>query len=61
MASPPPSATSFNYVVRSAIGGLVLAAETGPDRRLPTLVNLAAIAVTALTALARRRPTETTP
>ncbi|MGW4378804.1 MFS transporter [Kitasatospora sp. NPDC004531] len=72
------SAMSFNYVVRSvgyslgsAIGGLVLAAGTGPDRRFPddsayttaALVGLAAMAATALTALAiaRRRPAGTTP
>ncbi|MGW4378805.1 hypothetical protein [Kitasatospora sp. NPDC004531] len=53
MASPPPSNTSFNYVVRSAgyslgsaIGSLALAAGTGPGQRLPTLAGPAAIAVT---------------
>nr|WP_245173391.1 MFS transporter [Streptomyces aureus] len=76
--SETSSAMSFNYVVRSvgyslgsAVGGLILAAGTGPGRLFPddsayttaALVGIGAMAVTTLTslALARRRPSETTP
>ncbi|WP_410631245.1 MFS transporter [Amycolatopsis sp. cmx-4-83] len=76
--SETSSAMSFNYVVRSvgyslgsAIGGLILAAGTGPGHVLPddsayttaALVGIGAMAITTLTslALARRRSPETTP
>jgi hypothetical protein len=68
---------SFNYVVRSvgyslgsAIGGLILAAGTGPglfpdDSAYTTaaLVGIGAMAITTLTslALAQRRSSETNP
>ena len=72
------SAMSFNYVVRSvgyalgsAIGGLILAAGTGPGHLFPdhsayttaALVGIGAMAITTLTrlALARRRSSETNP
>ncbi|MCE0447246.1 MFS transporter [Streptomyces tricolor] len=70
--SETSSAMSFNYVVRSvgyslgsAIGGLILAAGTGPGHLFPddsayttaALVGVGAMAITTLTglALARRR------
>ncbi|WP_329347500.1 MFS transporter [Streptomyces sp. NBC_01261] len=76
--SETSSAMSFNYVVRSvgyslgsAIGGLILAAGTGPGRLFPddsayttaALVGIGAMAITTLTslALARRRSSETNP
>ncbi|HEX6468002.1 MAG TPA: MFS transporter [Streptosporangiaceae bacterium] len=76
--SETSSAMSFNYVVRSvgyslgsAIGGLVLAAGTGPGRLFPddgayttaALVGIGAMAITTLTslALARRRSSVTNP
>ncbi|WP_106535221.1 MFS transporter [Haloactinopolyspora alba] len=76
--SETSSAMSFNYVVRSvgyslgsAIGGLVLAAGTGPGRLFPNddayttaaLIGVAAMTMTTLTslALARRRSSETNP
>ncbi|MFB6892037.1 MFS transporter [Kitasatospora sp. NPDC056327] len=76
--SETSSAMSFNFVVRSvgyslgsAVGGLVLAAGTGPGRLLPddgayttaALVGLGAMAITTLTslALARRRTTGANP
>lgn len=76
--SETSSAMSFNYVVRSvgyslgsAIGGLILAAGTGPGHVFPddsayttaALVGIGAMAITTLTslALARRRSPETTP
>ncbi|MCQ4041057.1 MFS transporter [Streptantibioticus rubrisoli] len=74
--SETSSAMSFNYVVRSvgyslgsAIGGLILAAGTGPGHLFPddsayttaALVGIGAMAITTLTslALARRRSSET--
>ncbi len=74
--SETSSAMSFNYVVRSvgyclgsAIGGLILAAGTGPGHLFPddsayttaALVGIGAMVVTTLTslALARRRSSET--
>jgi predicted MFS family arabinose efflux permease len=71
-------AIGFNYVVRSvgyslgsAIGGLILAAGTGPGHLFPddgayttaALVGIGSMAITALTslALARRRSSETNP
>lgn len=76
--SETSSAMSFNYVVRSvgyalgsAIGGLILAAGTGPGHLFPddsayttaALVGIGAMAITTLTnlALARRRSSETNP
>ncbi|MEW1635448.1 MFS transporter [Streptomyces sp. NPDC093801] len=76
--SETSSAMSFNYVVRSvgyslgsAIGGLILAAGTGPGHLFPddsayttaALVGIGAMAITTLTslALARRRPSATNP
>ncbi|WP_405969289.1 MFS transporter [Streptomyces sp. NBC_00988] len=76
--SETSSAMSFNYVVRSvgyslgsAIGGLILAAGTGPGHLFPddsayttaALVGIGAMAITTLTslALARRRLSETNP
>ncbi|MFC9399301.1 MFS transporter [Streptomyces sp. NPDC057027] len=76
--SETSSAMSFNYVVRSvgyslgsAIGGLILAADTGPGHLFPddgayttaALVGIGAMAITTLTslALARRRSSETNP
>ncbi|MEW2433430.1 MFS transporter [Streptomyces caniferus] len=76
--SETSSAMSFNYVVRSvgyslgsAIGGLILAAGTGPGHLFPddsayttaALVGVGAMAITTLTclALARRRSSETNP
>src|SRR4051794_11743643 len=76
--SETSSAMSFNYVVRSvgyslgsAIGGLILAAGTGPGDLFPddtayttaALVGIGAMAITTLTslALARRRASETNP
>jgi MFS family permease len=76
--SETSSAMSFNYVVRSvgyslgsALGGLVLAAGTGPGRLFPddsayttaALLGVGAMAITTLASLAlgRRRPPETTP
>lgn len=74
--SETSSAMSFNYVVRSvgyslgsAIGGLILAAGTGPGHLFPddsayttaALVGIGAMAITTLTSLtlARRRSSET--
>ncbi|MEW2051085.1 MFS transporter [Streptomyces sp. NPDC005476] len=74
--SETSSAMSFNYVVRSvgyslgsAVGGLILAAGTGPGHLFPddgayttaALVGIGAMAITTLTslALARRRSPET--
>ncbi|MEU0850931.1 MFS transporter [Streptomyces flaveolus] len=76
--SETSSAMSVNYVVRSvgyslgsAIGGLILAAGTGPGHLFPddsaystaALVGIGAMTVTTLTslALARRRSSETNP
>ncbi|MFI8266733.1 MFS transporter [Streptomyces sp. NPDC085665] len=76
--SETSSAMSFNYVVRSvgyslgsAIGGLILAAGTGPGHLFPddsayttaALVGIGAMAITTLTSLtlARRRSSETNP
>ncbi|MGP4004863.1 MFS transporter, partial [Streptomyces sp. 8N706] len=76
--SETSSAMSFNYVVRSvgyslgsAIGGLILAAGTGPGHLFPddsayttaALVGIGAMAITTLAslALARRRSSETNP
>jgi hypothetical protein len=76
--SETSSAMSSNYVVRSvgyslgsAIGGLILAAGTGPGHLFPddsayttaALVGIGAMAITTLTslALARRRSPETNP
>ncbi|MFB7198063.1 MFS transporter [Streptomyces sp. NPDC056240] len=76
--SETSSAMSFNYVVRSvgyslgsAVGGLILAAGTGPGRLFPddsayttaALVGIGAMAIATLTslALARRRSSETNP
>lgn len=76
--SETSSAMSFNYVVRSvgyclssAIGGLILAAGTGPGHLFPddsayttaALVGVGAMAITTLTSLplARRRSSETHP
>ncbi|MFF1615355.1 MFS transporter [Amycolatopsis sp. NPDC058278] len=76
--SETSSAMSFNYVVRSvgyslgsAIGGLILAAGTGPGHLSPdegayttaALAGIGAMAITTLTslALARRRSSETNP
>ncbi|MEU5078989.1 MULTISPECIES: MFS transporter [Streptomyces] len=76
--SETSSAMSFNYVVRSvgyslgsAIGGLILAAGTGPGRLFPddsayttaALAGIGAMAITTLTSLvlARRRSSETNP
>ncbi|MFD8597192.1 MFS transporter [Kitasatospora sp. NPDC059646] len=76
--SETSSAMSFNYVVRSvgyslgsAVGGLILAAGTGPGHPFPddhayttaAFVGLGAMAITTLTslALARRRPSATNP
>ncbi|MEV6840414.1 MFS transporter [Streptomyces sp. NPDC051133] len=76
--SETSSAMSFNYVVRSvgyslgsAIGGLILAAGTGPGHLFPddgayttaALIGIGAMAITTLTslALARRRSSETNP
>ncbi len=76
--SETSSAMSFNYVVRSvgyslgsAIGGLILAAGTGPGHLFPddsayttaALVGIGAMAITTLTSLAlvRRRSPETNP
>ncbi|MFD4710351.1 MFS transporter [Streptomyces sp. NPDC058430] len=76
--SETSSAMSFNYVVRSvgyslgsAIGGLILAAGTGPGHLFPddsayttaALVGVGAMAITTLTSLvlARRRSSETNP
>ncbi|WP_307842636.1 MFS transporter [Streptomyces sp. RK75] len=76
--SETSSAMSFNYVVRSvgyslgsAIGGLSLAAGTGPGHLFPddsayttaALVGVGAMAITTLTglALARRRSSEPNP
>ncbi|WP_410624929.1 MFS transporter [Amycolatopsis sp. cmx-8-4] len=76
--SETSSAMSFNYVVRSvgyslgsAIGGLILAAGTGPGHLFPddsayttaALVGIGAMAIATLTslALARRRSSETNP
>jgi MFS family permease len=73
--SETSSAMSFNYVVRSvgyslgsAIGGLILAAGTGPGHLFPddsayttaALVGIGAMAITTLTCLglARRRSSE---
>ncbi|WP_109004349.1 MFS transporter [Streptomyces rishiriensis] len=76
--SETSSAMSFNYVVRSvgyslgsALGGLILAAGTGPGHLFPddsayttaALVGIGAMAITTLTslALARRRSSDTNP
>ncbi|WP_432168076.1 MFS transporter [Streptomyces sp. bgisy031] len=76
--SETSSAMSFNYVVRSvgyslgsAIGGLILAAGTGPGHLFPddsayttaALVGIGAMAITTLAslALARRHSSETNP
>lgn len=76
--SETSSAMSFNYVVRSvgyslgsALGGLILAAGTGPGQLLPAdsdyttaaLVGVGAMAVTTLTCLAlvRRHPPQPHP
>ncbi|MDU0251908.1 MFS transporter [Streptomyces sp. PU10] len=76
--SETSSAMSFNYVVRSvgyslgsAVGGLILAAGTGPGHLFPddsayttaALFGIGAMAITTLTslALARRRPSEANP
>ncbi|GGS56488.1 MFS transporter [Streptomyces cinerochromogenes] len=76
--SETSSAMSFNYVVRSvgyslgsAIGGLILAAGTGPGHLFPddsayttaALVGIGAMAMTTLTSLALvlRRPSGTNP
>ena len=76
--SETSSAMNFNYVVRSvgyslgsAIGGLIVAAGTGPGHFFPddsahttaALVGIGAMAIATLTslALARRRSSETNP
>ncbi|MFG2690447.1 MFS transporter [Streptomyces sp. NPDC048405] len=76
--SETSSAMSFNYVVRSvgyslgsAVGGLILAAGTGPGHLFPddsayttaALVGIGAMAITTLTslALAGRRPSQANP
>jgi predicted MFS family arabinose efflux permease len=70
-STQPQAELNVGYSLGSAIGGLILAAGTGPGHLFPddsayttaALVGIGAMAITTLTslALARRRSSDTNP